>query len=827
MRKKDSVAIVACESISDFSQLMIPTPKGDALFASKEAKKVIAKRFRIPPIYRNSLPDVLLKTLYVTERALLSVDGRDAGFPRKNTDVFFAGGFPFEVNKRNSLRIKAFEYASDDREFDKAAFNDLIKHLQGTFVDKLYELSASIASQIAVSFKFQGKIQSFDVGDLSVAGAMEDAYKCLLYGHSEAAVVCVGQGTDSMPAGIRGLERVSEGYGCVILMRESDAVRQGLPLLGILRHISSVHELSHDVFRHLRDGKMKAMWQSSLASSETRPEDVRHVLIGVNDQFVSEERRLFSQLLGTEIHATPVNTDTDYQYANTFLHQIYQTLQLLQSSDKDASTSRRKKTDSIAVNAIGRDGGWAHSIISLPKKRLRPFRRIKPTAFEPIAIVGIGNRYGLGNSPDVFHHNASQNVNCLQPYREFPDTLLNRKGIHDLDRSYTTMVSRISLEYHKMRANLSASEWNKIDPAQRLAIELAYDSLRDAGEKPLNDTQTGIFIGCNQTNTTSRILGAKQYALEVEGEDWARFLENEEWQRWLEEHTHHRRDYTDDAMYSHGLPRAIAKSLGLESKAVSVHAACASSLAAIDQACRALSKGDIGLAIAGGVELGANLYELVLCSRMQLLSQNQITPFDVGADGFSIGEGGALFTLKTMSRALESNDKIYAVIRGIGASCDANSMMAPCSKGQSLAMQRAYECSGISPEEIDVLEMHGTGTAKGDVVEYEAVDRIFRIESRKSPLYMSSVKSMIGHTMAAAGAAGTLRAAMSLYTKDLPTTANINELNPQLQSPSHMGVFPTETTKWTQQRAKRKAAVNCFGTGGINYHMILEESESA
>jgi acyl transferase domain-containing protein len=230
------------------------------------------------------------------------------------------------------------------------------------------------------------------------------------------------------------------------------------------------------------------------------------------------------------------------------------------------------------------------------------------------------------------------------------------------------------------------------------------------------------------------------------------------------------------------------------------------------------------MALVGGVELGVNHYDLILCSRMHLLSPARCAPFDVRADGFTIGEGAAFFVLKRLDDALRDGDPVRAVIRSIGASNDARSLIAPSAAGQALALRRAFEGVDFSPDDVDYVEAHGTGTAIGDVVEATSVRQIYGTGTRRRPLVLGSVKSMIGHTMAASGAAGVLKTVLALEAGTLPPNANLTNLNPKLRLDDIPARVLTRAEPWPRDgNTPRRAAVSSFGTGGINFHMLLED----
>lgn len=270
----------------------------------------------------------------------------------------------------------------------------------------------------------------------------------------------------------------------------------------------------------------------------------------------------------------------------------------------------------------------------------------------------------------------------------------------------------------------------------------------------------------------------------------------------------------------------IANRLNLMGPSYTVDAACASSLVAVDLAMRDLLTGQCDLALAGGVHVVTPVPVLMLFCQLNALSRKErIRPFDQDADGTLLGEGLGMLVLKRLEDARRDGQRVYAVIKGVGVASDGQglSVMAPRREGEVLAMQRAYAMAGLSPRTVGLIEAHGTGTPVGDETELEALAQVFGPGGEALPwCALGSVKSMIGHVMPAAGVAGLIKTALSLYHKVLPPTLNVEAPNPKIAgTPFYLN---TETRPWIHAgAAPRRAGVNAFGFGGINAHVILEE----
>ena len=268
----------------------------------------------------------------------------------------------------------------------------------------------------------------------------------------------------------------------------------------------------------------------------------------------------------------------------------------------------------------------------------------------------------------------------------------------------------------------------------------------------------------------------------------------------------------------------IAHEYGLAAVPVAVEAACASSLAAIDLAVEALRTGAVDFAIAGGVELPCNTRDLVLCSALGLLSHSTITPFDLAADGFTPGDGCGLFLLRRLSDSVRDGDEILGVLRAVGAANDVKSLIAPDAEGQARAIRRAFDQVEFGPDTVGYLEAHGTGTTVGDRVEIDATAKVYGTAGRHTPLGIGTAKSVFGHTFAAAGSAGLLSALYAVRTGTQPPVASLRTINPALDLAAIPARIADRALAWDAPPGQpRRAGVNSFGTGGINYHLLVEE----
>ncbi len=270
----------------------------------------------------------------------------------------------------------------------------------------------------------------------------------------------------------------------------------------------------------------------------------------------------------------------------------------------------------------------------------------------------------------------------------------------------------------------------------------------------------------------------------------------------------------------------IANRLDLGGANFTVDAACASSLAAVDLACKELANGDAGMVICGGADLHNSIIDYLVFASVHALSPSgQCRTFDAAADGIALGEGVAAIVLKRLADAERDGDRIYAVIKGVGSGSDGKSLglTAPRTQGQQRTLARAYRKAGVAPADVGLIEAHGTGTVVGDRTELETLNGFFAgAGAPAASIALGSVKSQIGHTKCTAGVAGLIKAALALHHRVLPPTLNITTPNPGW-TPSSPFTLSTTARPWPGRG--RKAGVSAFGFGGTNFHAVLAEYE--
>jgi polyketide-type polyunsaturated fatty acid synthase PfaA len=273
----------------------------------------------------------------------------------------------------------------------------------------------------------------------------------------------------------------------------------------------------------------------------------------------------------------------------------------------------------------------------------------------------------------------------------------------------------------------------------------------------------------------------------------------------------------------------IANHFDLGGPNFTTDAACASSFAAVAMASHMLRQNDADLVITGGADTTNDPFTFMCFSKTPALSMSSTCrPFSESSDGTMLGEGIGMLALKRLADAERDGDRIYAVIRGCGSSSDgrAKSIYAPRWEGQVKSLRRCYDEAGYGPETVELVEAHGTGTKAGDQAEFNALREVFNASGREDRQWaaLGSIKSQLGHTKAAAGAAGLLKTVLALHDKVLPPTFGIDKPATKLeieQTPFYLNTAPRP---WIREGDHpRRAAVSSFGFGGTNFHITVEE----
>src|SRR6185503_6524256 len=410
----------------------------------------------------------------------------------------------------------------------------------------------------------------------------------------------------------------------------------------------------------------------------------------------------------------------------------------------------------------------------------------------PIAIVGISCLFPKADDLQAYWANIKNGVNAITPVPA--GSHWNAADYFDADpkspdRTYARSGGFLSpVNFNPMEFGMAPKDIEATDTSQLLAMVAAQRALADAGyggERKFDRERTSVILGVTGALELVIPLGARlghpiwRRALKDAGVDGT--VAEDVVQRISDSYVGWQENSFPGLLGNVAAGR-IASRLDLGGTNCVVDAACASSLAAIHLAGLELAAGRSDMVITGGVDTFNDIFMYMCFSKTPALSPSgDAKPFDRDCDGTVLGEGLGLLVLKRLADAERDGDRIYAVLKGIGSSSDGRSsaIYAPRAGGQKLALQRAYEDAGTPPQTIGLVEAHGTGTRVGDATELSALIEVFQAPDQGAGAApwcaLGSVKSQIGHTKAAAGVAGVIKAAMALHQKVLPPTIKITQ----------------------------------------------------
>ena len=354
---------------------------------------------------------------------------------------------------------------------------------------------------------------------------------------------------------------------------------------------------------------------------------------------------------------------------------------------------------------------------------------------------------------------------------------------------------------------ISAREATVLDPQQRLLLELSWNALEHAAIDPSRgELRVGVYAG-TANNSYIAALRQEQPGLVQQFGEFATMLASE-------------KDY---------VATRIAHRLNLNGPAVSIHTACSTGLVAVAQAWHALADGQCDVALAGGatVVVPQEAGYLHVEGGMES-ADGHCRPFDAAASGTVFSSGGAVVVLKRLEDALADGDTVYAVIRGVGLNNDGGdkaSFTAPSASGQAAAIRMALDHAQVNARSIGYVEAHGTATSLGDPIEVTALSRAWRPDTVDTQFCgIGSVKSNLGHMVAAAGVVGLIKATLSLQREQIPRTIHFRQANPELALEQTPFRVVADNTPWPRGAQPRRAAVSSFGVGGTNAHLVIEEA---
>ena len=460
--------------------------------------------------------------------------------------------------------------------------------------------------------------------------------------------------------------------------------------------------------------------------------------------------------------------------------------------------------------------------------------------FEPIAIIGLGALMPDAQDVDQFWQNIKQgkvSIKNIQADR-WPGKLEDfwkSGGPGDIEEGYT--YSKIgafvdNFEFNWRRWRQPPGTLGQIDPCQLWAVEVSAAALAQAGyDGESNDfdrSKCGVVFANALGGENRNLSNIRVWSNHTKNVAVKHGLPAENAEGFKAELVEHSPRIDEDTMpgeLANVVSGRVANLLNLQGPNYTTDAACASSMAAILDACRLLQNRQVDLMLAGASDRTMDPATFAKFSAIGALSSSHSTPFDARANGFVMGEGAGALVLKRLSDAMRDGDTIHAVIRGVGGSSDGRGkgITAPSQRGQIQAIARAYQQAGYEPSTVELVEAHGTSTKVGDATELSSLSTLWTGFSGGDHVAVGSIKSQIGHLKAAAGIAGVMKAVLALHNNTIPPSAGFETPNPTVEWSNIPFYVPTQQTQWdAPKNHPRRAGISSFGFGGTNFHIALE-----
>lgn len=439
------------------------------------------------------------------------------------------------------------------------------------------------------------------------------------------------------------------------------------------------------------------------------------------------------------------------------------------------------------------------ALLSLREMRAK-LQALENAKNDSIAIIGMSCRFPSEvDTPEEFWDMLCNGIDAV---REVPKERWDIDAYYDphpevpgkMYTRYGSFLSQVD-QFDPLFFGISPREAMSMDPQQRLLLELSWEALERAGYAPTKlPIQTGVFIGMSENDYMTLPMPKDTPVTVYDGSG-------------------------NDLCFASG---RLSYILGIQGPNLALDTACSSSSVAIHLAVQSLHNDECELALAGGVHLNLSPETTILLSQSGALSPDgRCKTFDASADGYGRGEGGGIFILKRLSKAVADGDNILAIIRGTATNHDGRSsgLTVPNKIAQESLIRQALKNAQVEPHQVSFVEAHGTGTSLGDPIEIRALDAVFGKE-RTNSLMVGSVKTNIGHLEGASGVASLMKVILALQHGEIPANLHFKQPNPHINWDMFSLTVPTKRTSWSDEN--QLAGMSSFGLSGTNVHMVIE-----
>ncbi len=448
------------------------------------------------------------------------------------------------------------------------------------------------------------------------------------------------------------------------------------------------------------------------------------------------------------------------------------------------------------------------ALLTLEKMQAK-ITKLEQAKTEPIAIIGMGCRFpGSADSPTAFWQMLSEGRYTTGELPKdrwdidaFYDSNPGTPGkIYSRHGCFLPQIDQFDADFF----GISPREAMSIDPQQRLLLEVSWEALESAGQVPenLKNSKTGVFVGIMYCDYNHRLISTGN--------------------------SEHIDLYTSSGVGFSFVSGRLSYLLGLHGPSMVMDTACSSSLVSVHLACQSLRSQESRVALAGGVNVISSPEVSVALSRLRALSPDgRCKAFDAAADGYTRGEGCGMIVLKRLSDAIADGDQILALIRGSAVNHNGagSGLTVPNGLAHQMLMKQSLENAQVQPHQVSYVEAHGTGTSLGDPIEIRALAEVYaQNRDLDNPLWVSSVKTNIGHLESAAGIAGLIKVVLALQHQKIPPHLHLQTVNPLISLEAGRIKIPVENTPWAGFENRRIAGLSSYGLSGTNAHLILEEA---